>query len=106
MPRAITCVKHEKWKLYWTGWRHATCHGVQLIAQWYAVHETAHRMIVAPTSGPISIIEAPDSVFRIDRQPNQSVVLPSTPYNRKCKIKAELLLALVKFIDNHDAEAY
>jgi len=101
MPKAITCVKHGRWKLYWTGWRHVQCNMLLLVAQWYAVCEDTVKVFYASYPGQVGEMFASDSMCEVTREPDQIAVLPSTPHKTKCRIKGELLLKLVNYLDEH-----
>jgi hypothetical protein len=104
MPRAITCVTHGKYKIYWTGWRHVNPYLLVMIAQWYAVSESEDAAFVASYPGTVARNGCVDHAFDCTMQRDQICVIPSTPYKVKNRIKAELLYRLVKFLDEHDQE--
>lgn len=99
MPKAITCVRHGKWKLYWTGWRHVSFNMLILIGQWYAVRDGTDRIFYATYPGQCGEMGTVEEIFDTSRQSDQINVVPSTSFKIKCRIKGELLLALVKHLD-------
>jgi len=99
MPRAITCVNHGKWKVYWTGWRHVRFDMLILIGQWYAVSHGGRPICYASYPGAVGKLDCEDHLLEVCKQRGQIEVLPSTPYKVKCKIKQELLFKLTGYLD-------
>lgn len=104
MPKAITCVRHGKWKLYWTGWRYYGATHLILVAQWYALANDVEGIYYASHPGNTAHVDSPDLYLDITRYPGQILVLPSTPHKTKCEIKAKTLLRLVECIDARDKQ--